>query len=97
MVYVASVGLGIPKNKITQEDAKSLVEELFRDNRKIQKLLPVFDNAKVQSRQLVADIEWYKSDHDFKETNDTYFFHAKQLLLQAMDACLRGEIGRAHV
>lgn len=90
MVYIGSIGLGIPPNHITQEEAKVLVKDVFRSNsRKLTKLLPVFDNAKVAARQIVVNESWFERPHTFAETNQLYFSHAKRLSLQAMDACLQ--------
>lgn len=89
MVYVASVGLGIPEFQVTQEEVKQLVSrELFAANRKLEKLLPVFDNAMVKTRQLVVCRDWFTAPHDFQETNRIYYTYAKKLALQAIDQCL---------
>ncbi|MBO1004618.1 type III polyketide synthase [Pseudogracilibacillus auburnensis] len=92
MVFVGSVGLGIPEHHVTQEEVKKLVQHIFLSNRKLRKLLPVFDNAKVASRQLVVDKSWFKKEHTFAEANQLYFSSAKQLSLQAIDSCLKSEL-----
>lgn len=88
MVFVASVGRGVPKHHMSQEEVKNFITSLFPHNRKLTKLLPVFDNAMVERRQFVKDISWYKGNHDFQTTNDTYISEAKQLMLEAIDQCL---------
>ena len=87
MVYVGSVGLGIPPYQLTQNEVKTLVTDLIKD-KKVKKLLPVFDNAKIDKRQFVVDDEWIKEEHTFAEANNRYMSFAKDLSLQAIDACL---------
>jgi alkylresorcinol/alkylpyrone synthase len=94
MVYIGAVGLGIPQHQITQEEVKKLVaNKLFTSNRKMEKLLPVFDNALVKTRQIVVDQDWFMEAHDFQETNETYVTYAKELALEAIDQCME-EMGR---
>lgn len=92
MAYIASVGLGVPKYHLTQDEIKDIVQHVFSVNRrKLNKLLPVFDNAKVDKRQFVIDRKWIKQDYSFEETNQLYFTYAKQLSLKAIDNCLMDE------
>lgn len=89
MVYIGTVGLGIPDYHTTQEEVKQLVQHIFqKDNRKIEKLLPVFNNAKVSSRQFVVDQSWFLQKHHFADSNKLYFHHAINYSLQAIDDCL---------
>src|SRR5699024_1655165 len=53
------------------------------------KLLPVFDNAMVKTRQLVKDKQWYGESHTFAETNAAYIDYAINLSLKAIDRCLQ--------
>lgn len=87
MVYIGSVGLGIPPHHLTQEETKQLIKDIFLKEQ-VNKLLPVFDNAKIKERQFVVDIDWIKQDYSFKETNERYVTYAKELALQAIDSCL---------
>lgn len=89
MVYVGAVGTGIPNHEINQQDVKQLVaDNIFAGERKMKKLLPVFDHALVDTRQIVVDWAWFNSVHAWEETNELYQHHAKALSLEAMDACL---------
>lgn len=90
MVYICSVGLGIPENPISQDRVKKLVQEIFpHSKREIKRLLPVFDHAKINERQLVVDEEWFKIEHTFKERNDLYSIKALEYSLSALDKCLK--------
>lgn len=92
MVYIGSIGLGIPPNNMPQNEVKQLIQSIFEaKTRKMNRLLPVFNNAKVNQRQFVVSDQWIKEDHTFAEANEHYFTFAKKLSLQAIDRCLQGE------
>lgn len=89
MVYIGAVGLGIPETHLQQEKAKQLVKSIFIDkSRKVNRLLPVFDNAKITSRQLATKIDWYKQNHTLEERNELYVEQTVKLSLAAIDHCL---------
>lgn len=89
MVYIASVGLGIPDVTLHQEDAKQLMKEIFqKEEEKVKRLLPIFDNANIKTRQLARQIEWYKQPRQLKERNAIYKEQAIKLSLQAIDECI---------
>lgn len=54
----------------------------------MDRLLPVFDNAKVNRRQFVVDKQWIENVHSFSEANERYFSYAKDLSIEAIDQCL---------
>ena len=89
MAYIASVGLGMPEYEVSQDEVKSMFQAFFKNNRKMNKLLPVFDNAMVKTRQLVKDKQWYGESHTFAETNAAYIDYAINLSLKAIDRCLQ--------
>lgn len=88
MASIASVGLGIPTYEVTQNEVKAMLQKLFKNNRRLNKLLPVFDNAMVESRQLAKPKQWYEHPHSFKEKNAAYIESVKALSLEAVDQCL---------
>lgn len=89
MVYVGAVGIGVPKYEISQQEVKRLVSDsIFAGERKLKRLLPVFDHAMVDQRQIVVDQEWFQKSHTWEETNELYQYEAKKLVLKAVDACL---------
>src|SRR5690625_166794 len=89
MVYVASVGVGLPETTLSQMDAKQLVQDIFHTKQhKVNRLLPVFDNANILSRQLVTNVEWYKKKRSFSERNNLYINKSTELAVKAIDNCL---------
>lgn len=89
MAYIGSVGLGIPKYTLRQNEVKQLIRNIFSYNEKqLDRLMPVYDNAMIDQRQLVVDSDWFKQPHTFKERNDLYQKFAIEYSLTAMDDCL---------
>lgn len=89
MSYICSTGLGIPQHAIAQQQVKKLVENIFPYSKKeIERLLPVFDRAQINERQLVVDENWFKTKHTFEEKNNLYQDYALQYSLEAIDHCL---------
>lgn len=92
MVYIGSVGKGIPKFNLPQEEVKQLVQQVFaRDSRKVKRLLPVFDHARIENRQFVVDKSWFEEDHTFEEQNQIYHEAAIRYSLEALDDCMENE------
>lgn len=92
MTYICSVGQGIPEHTISQQRVKSLIQEIFPfSERKISKLMPIFDNANIYKRQLVVEEHWLKRTHTFEEKNNLYQTNALKYSLKAIDDCLRND------
>ncbi len=91
MVYIGSIGLGIPPNNLSQSEVKNLIKDIFR-TKKVHRLLPVFDNAYIDQRQFVVDEEWIRQEQSFATANHRYFSNAKALCLNAIDNCLTNNV-----
>ncbi|HLR79940.1 MAG TPA: 3-oxoacyl-[acyl-carrier-protein] synthase III C-terminal domain-containing protein [Bacillota bacterium] len=89
MAYISSVGLGIPNHHIHQDEVKALIKQIFTySERKLDRLLSVFDRAAITNRQLVVGLDWFLKDHSFQEKNDLYVQFAREYSLSAIDHCL---------
>lgn len=89
MTNVCSVGIGEPSYEIHQNEVKDLAKGLFPySTRKIERLMPVFDNANINKRQLVVEKEWFLKTHTFQEKNDLYIKYSIENSLKALDDCL---------
>ena len=90
MSYICSTGLGIPDEKYAQEKVKGLVKEMFPSllEKKVNRIMPIFDHAQVEERQLVVTEGWLKQSHTFEEKNDLYQKHSLLKSLEAIDHCL---------
>ena len=91
MSIIGSVGLGIPSFEINQTTVKQLVKQLFKKERMIERLLPIFDNAAIENRQFVVSTDWFHQDWDFSKRNELYIKYALDYSLQAIDHCLTNE------
>lgn len=99
MTYICSTGLGIPQHAISQQQVKKLIENIFPYSKKeIERLLPVFDRAEINERQLVVDDDWFKTNHTFEEKNNLYHDFSIQYALEAIDNCLTNkQLLKQHV
>lgn len=90
LTYVASVGIGLPAYEMKQSEVKNLVYDIFQMEKQppLQRMLPVFDHAAIDTRQFVVARDWYEEEHSFPERNDLYVKHAVNLSLKAIDLCL---------
>ncbi len=77
---VLSVATAVPRYYVTQETAKDFARAMFSESyRDVERLLPVFDNAHIDSRHFCMPPEWYYEDHTFSEKNALYIEHALDL------------------
>ncbi|MBS4173221.1 3-oxoacyl-[acyl-carrier-protein] synthase III C-terminal domain-containing protein [Bacillus sp. FJAT-49736] len=89
MPKIFSIGLGIPDNKIYQTEIMNFAKQLFSDAfRDIERLLPVFQNAEIESRYFTKQLEWYGEDHSFAEKNEIFIENAERLCIKAIEHCL---------
>lgn len=93
MPYVISIGVGNPKYRLTQKDAKELVKNLYPNNVKtVERLLPIFDHALIEERQFVIPIEWFeKGSHSLRDRNELYIKHAIEYSIEAIKDCVSNE------
>lgn len=89
MPKIYSVGLGIPEFKISQTDAMLFAKKIFSHGfRDIERLLTVFQNAEIQTRYFVKNIDWYGEEHSFAEKNSIFIEMAENLGIKAIEKCL---------
>jgi len=54
----------------------------------LERLMPVFANAGIETRYSCVPLEWYDRAHDWAERNELYLEHAVRLLERAARSCL---------
>lgn len=92
MTYIVSVGTSIPEYELHQKDIQSFIKHIFpRAEKEVERLLPVFDHASVETRQFVVPKDWFKEDHTFAERNEIYIQKALEYSLTAIDNCLQND------
>jgi len=92
MPKIYSVGLGIPDYNISQKDVMVFAKKLFSSGfRDIERLLTVFQNAEIESRYFVKNIDWYGEEHTFAEKNNIFIEMAEKLGIKAIENCLHNK------
>lgn len=89
MPKIASVGICVPPHPVTQTTTTEFATELFRESFKdMSRLLSVFQNGEIVTRNLAKDMDWFKKDHTFEEKNIAYIEHAVEFSIDAIKKCL---------
>jgi len=83
-----SVATAVPPHAIAQEEAKEIGRRAFRRKNLFERLAPVFDNAAIAKRHLVAPAEWYEQPHGWAERNQVYLDASEALFEEAARAAI---------
>lgn len=90
MSKVISSGTCDSEYKLTQNEAKEFVYNLFSDSGvNIDRMISVFDNSTVSKRHISAPISWFKSQHSFPERNGMFVETALKMSETAVNKCLK--------
>ncbi len=88
-VTLAGVATAAPRHVLRQEDVVRRVRALFGNRRlDIERLLPAFGNAGIETRHSCVPIEWYLTPSDWKTRNGLFIDNAVDLLAEAAQRCL---------
>ncbi|MBD1381641.1 type III polyketide synthase [Metabacillus arenae] len=89
MGYILSAGTSYPAYEMKQDSVVEFARELFQDTYKdIDRLLKVFHNGEIKSRQFSQKLDWYKENHTFEDKNNTYIQQAVLHGVRAISNCL---------
>ncbi|MDY0396597.1 hypothetical protein RWE15_22710 [Virgibacillus halophilus] len=89
MTVIGSVGTQHARYSYSQEAVKDIVNALFDyPERKMQRLLQVFDSALINERQFSVNEQWFYEEHPFSDRNRLYLTCALEDSLKAIDTCL---------
>ncbi|GAB4393524.1 MAG: type III polyketide synthase [Kiloniellaceae bacterium] len=89
-VTLTAVASAVPRHVLRQEDVIRRVRALFGDRRlDIERLLPAFGNAGIDTRHSCVPIEWYLTPSDWKTRNSLFIDNAVDLLQTAAEQCLQ--------
>ncbi|MFF5994947.1 3-oxoacyl-[acyl-carrier-protein] synthase III C-terminal domain-containing protein [Lysinibacillus sp. KU-BSD001] len=89
MPKIASVSTYTPPYTLQQSNIEELTKELFQDKiPKLERLLPVFDNAEIDTRNLCVPAEWYRHEHSFEERNRLYIDLAVNYSVEVIERCV---------
>lgn len=89
MSVIRAVATALPAHELPQ----ALVRELARAHfapafPNIDRYLPVFEHAQIDSRSMAAPAEWFQTRRSFKECNDLFIRNALELGGRAARECL---------
>lgn len=95
MPSVISVGTANPEHVLEQSRVKEFAGQMFgKAFPNIDRLAQAYDNAMIERRHFCVPLEWFGTEHSFREKNDLYIRHALELSRQAIEAALaRAGIG----
>lgn len=83
-VKILSVATAVPEHNILQSEIKSFATSLFGNSfQDIDRLLPIFENTKIKTRNLGKPLSWFAEDHDFASSNSAYCEVALKLAEEA--------------
>lgn len=89
MPKILSVNSVKPQYEIKQQQAVELTRALFKEKfTNIERLLKVFNNGDIETRNLCMPLSWFEKEHDFEERNILYIKHAVDYGVQAIQKCL---------
>jgi len=84
-----SLATALPAHCLNQSSIKQFGEALFSQRfREFERLIPVYDNAAIESRYSCVPLDWYAGAHAFKDRNALFVKNAIDLLEQAADRAL---------
>ena len=79
----------VPDHVLAQDDVKAWARRLFNGrNADIERLLPSFDNAGIETRYSCVPLEWHEKGHRWVEKNRLYVEKAVELLSRSAQDCL---------
>jgi len=88
MPRIQSLATAIPPHRLEQTRARREMARLCRDHPHLERLIPVFDRAGVETRFLVRPPEWYLEPRTFDERNREYVERGLELAERAARECL---------
>ncbi|WP_163526192.1 type III polyketide synthase [Halobacillus ihumii] len=92
MSYILSTGIQTADYHYTQSEIQKLVHRVFpMSNHEKNRLMPIFEHADIERRQLSAELSWYEKGHSLKESNELYHASALRYCAQAIRKCLSSQ------
>src|SRR5262245_45223194 len=86
---LCSLATAVPEHRVTQSDIVSMSTRAFDPGRsEIDRMIPVFGNAGIETRYLCMPGEWYLEPHGWVERSRLYVEHAVDLLAEVARKCL---------
>lgn len=77
-----AIATGTPAHRVTQQEVKEIVTDLFPRLASRKTVLDVFDNAQIESRAIARPLQWYVQQRSMAEKNAVYIEEARALALR---------------
>ena len=75
--------------RVEQEKVKQSVREVFAPTfSQIEKMMSVFDNTEIKTRNFCKPLDYYNSIHSFQEQNEEYIRIALEYSVKAIEECI---------
>ena len=85
-VRLLAVDTAVPPFRLDQDDVRKRARTLFeRRGYNIERLMPAYANAGIDTRYSCVPIDWYEKDHDWPERNRLYLDNSVALLVQTTE------------
>ncbi|WP_394174127.1 type III polyketide synthase [Guptibacillus hwajinpoensis] len=86
---ILSIGKHLLPHCLHQSDAAAFAKKQFGDHfRDIDRLLPVFQSAEIDTRYFAMPLDWYSSGPTFEEKNERYISLSVEYAAEAIKDCL---------
>lgn len=86
---LAAVATAVPPHVIRQDDVVDMAAYIFdRKRSEIERLMPVYANAGIDTRHSCVPLDWYAGEHTWAQRNAIYVENAVKLLAEAATRCL---------
>lgn len=86
---ILSIATATPPYRLDQNQVMERADELFGGGfDTLERLLPVYGNAAIETRYSCVPMDWYMADHGFGERNRLYLENAVELFEQAAGEAL---------
>src|ERR1700741_2668838 len=73
MPKIASISTYKPPYTLNQKNIEQLTKDLFKDKiEQLDRLLKVFENGDIETRNFCVPLEWHQTNHTFEERNNIY-------------------------
>ncbi|PTM57642.1 15-methylpalmitoyl-4-hydroxy-2-pyrone synthase [Desmospora activa DSM 45169] len=90
MPRILAVGTAVPEYELNQHEARQFAYNCFHDSfSDIERYLPIFDHAAIQTRRFSRPRTWFEQEHGFAERNRIYTEVACHLGEEAIRRCLQ--------
>src|SRR5580765_1823254 len=86
---LVSLATAVPPCRVSQSDIVGMTARAFdRENSEIERMIPVFGNAGIDTRHFCMPGEWYLVPHGWAERSRLYVEHSVNMLVEVALKCL---------